>query len=55
MDAKVIQTNEHHEWEHFSRQRLFEGGELRRYYPLSEDARPEFEAWLSAQQLLLKS
>lgn len=45
----IKMASEHHEWEHFSRQRLFEGGELRRYYPLSEDARPEFEAWLGKQ------
>ena len=45
----IKMASEHHEWEHFSRQRLFEGGELRRYYPLSEEARPEFEAWLRAQ------
>jgi regulator of RNase E activity RraA len=45
----IKMASEHHEWEQFSRQRLFEGGELRRYYPLSEEARPEFEAWMRAQ------
>jgi regulator of RNase E activity RraA len=35
----------HHEWEEFSRLRLREGGDLRRYYPLSDDARPEYEMW----------
>jgi regulator of RNase E activity RraA len=33
------------EWTAFSRMKLLEGGDLRRYYPLSDDARPEFEAW----------
>jgi regulator of RNase E activity RraA len=50
MAEEVIKVaSEHHEWEHFSRGRLMEGGELRRYYPLSEEARPEFEAWLKLQ------
>jgi regulator of RNase E activity RraA len=39
----------HHEWEEFSRERLAQGGELRRYYPLSDAARPEYEAWLKAK------
>jgi regulator of RNase E activity RraA len=48
-DQLIKQASEHYEWESFSRQRLFEGGELRRYYPLSDAARPEFEAWQKAQ------
>ena len=44
--AKVIAgANQHHEWEAFSRERLSEGGDLRRYYPLSDAARPEYDAW----------
>jgi regulator of RNase E activity RraA len=39
----------HHEWEEFSRLRLREGGDLRRYYPLSDDARPEYETWKRSQ------
>ena len=35
----------HAEWEDFSRQRLLEGGHLRKYYPLSEEARAEYEEW----------
>lgn len=35
-----------HGWEDFSRERLAEGGDLRRYYPLSDAARPEYEEWL---------
>ena len=40
----------HAEWEDFSRLKLSEGGELRKYYPLSEEARAEYEAWRKAQQ-----
>jgi regulator of RNase E activity RraA len=40
----------HAEWEEFSRLRLAEGGDLRRYYPLSDEARPEYEAWRAAQE-----
>jgi regulator of RNase E activity RraA len=46
----IRQASIHHEWEVFSRERLLEGGELRRYYPLHDDARPEYEAWLKAQK-----
>ena len=38
-------ANEHAEWEDFSRERLGEGGDLRRYYPLTGDAQAEYEAW----------
>ncbi len=41
----IEQADIHHEWEDFSRLRLSEGGDLRRYYPLSDAARPEYEAW----------
>ncbi len=33
------------EWEVFSRMKLEEGGALEKYYPLSEEARAEYEAW----------
>jgi regulator of RNase E activity RraA len=46
----IREASIHHDWEVFSRQRLFEGGELRRYYPLHDDARPEYEAWVAAQE-----
>ena len=39
----------HAEWEEFSRLRLSEGGELRRYYPLSPEAQAEYEAWKKMQ------
>jgi regulator of RNase E activity RraA len=45
----IEHASEHHEWELFSRDRLLAGGELRRYYPLSDAARPEYEEWLAAQ------
>jgi regulator of RNase E activity RraA len=41
--------SEHAEWEEFSRIRLAEGGDLRKYYPLREDARAEYEAWKARQ------
>ncbi len=45
----IAKASEHHEWEEFSRERLAAGGDLRRYYPLSDAARPEYEAWLRAR------
>lgn len=50
-EEMIREASVHHGWEGFSRQRLLEGGELKRYYPLSEDARPEYEAWVKAQGL----
>jgi len=46
----IREASIHHDWEVFSRERLFAGGELRRYYPLHDDARPEYEAWVAAQK-----
>jgi regulator of RNase E activity RraA len=43
--ALLERASEHTEWEEFSRERLAEGGDLRRYYPLTDEARPEYEAW----------
>jgi regulator of RNase E activity RraA len=40
--------SEHTEWEEFSRLKLATGGDLRKYYPLRDDARPEYEAWRRA-------
>lgn len=39
-----------HEWEDFTRMRLAQGGDLRKYYPLNEEAQAEYEAWKKAQQ-----
>jgi regulator of RNase E activity RraA len=41
-------ASEHAEWEEFSRMRLSQGGDLRKYYPLREDARAEYEEWRRA-------
>jgi regulator of RNase E activity RraA len=41
--------SEHSEWEEFSRLKLSQGGDLRRYYPLDEAARAEYEAWRKEQ------
>jgi regulator of RNase E activity RraA len=42
-------ASEHAEWEEFSRMRLAQGGDMRLYYPLSDEARPEYEEWRAAQ------
>ena len=47
--ALLTVASEHAEWEEFSRMRLEQGGDMRRYYPLSDEARPEYEEWLAAQ------
>jgi len=39
----------HVEWEEFTRLRLLEGGDLRKYYPLRDDARAEYEEWKKTQ------
>ena len=36
---------EHAEWEDFTKIKLSEGGDLRKYYPLSEEGRAEYEEW----------
>lgn len=46
----LAKASEHAEWEDFARLRLSEGGDLRKYYPLSDEARPEYEEWRKAQQ-----
>ena len=43
-------ASEHADWEEFSRMRLAEGGDLRKYYPLSDEARAEYEAWSAEQE-----
>ena len=48
--ALVEAAGRHAEWEEFSRLRLSAGGDLRKYYPLSEEARGEYEAWRAAQE-----
>lgn len=41
----IAESHRSHDWEDFSRERLERGGDLRRYYPLSDAARPEYDAW----------
>jgi regulator of RNase E activity RraA len=43
-------ASEHHEWEDFTRLRLSQGGDLRKYYPLNEQARAEYEEWKKTQE-----
>ena len=43
-------ATEHAEWEVFSRMKLAEGGDLRKYYPLTDEARVEYEAWKKEQE-----
>ena len=42
-------ASRHNEWEEFSRMRLSQGGDLRKYYPLHESVRPEYEEWKAKQ------
>jgi regulator of RNase E activity RraA len=42
-------ATEHVEWEVFTKLKLSEGGELRKYYPLTEEARAEYEEWKKGQ------
>ncbi len=45
----IREAHTRHEWEDFVRIKLAEGGDLRRYYPLSDAARPEYDEWLKTQ------
>jgi regulator of RNase E activity RraA len=45
----AAKASEHVEWEEFSRMKLSEGGDLRKYYPLNEEGRAEYEEWKRAQ------
>ena len=42
-------AGQHAEWEEFARIRLSEGGDLRKYYPLTPEAEAEYRAWRAAQ------
>lgn len=48
-EGLIERASQHAEWEEFSRLRLSEGGDLRRYYPLSAEAEPEYRAWKAAR------
>ena len=43
-------AGEHVEWEEFSRMRLSQGGDLRKYYPLSAEGEAEYREWRKAQR-----
>ena len=45
----IAAGSDHAEWEEFSRHRLSQGGDLRVYYPLTEEAQQEYLAWRSAR------
>ena len=45
----VEQVHTKHEWEVFTRIKLLEGGDLRKYYPLNDEAQIEYEAWKKEQ------
>lgn len=47
--ALAKKASEHVEWEEFSRMKLASGGDLRKYYPLTDEARAEYELWKAAQ------
>jgi len=49
VEPLLERATHHAEWEEFSRMKLLQGGELSRYYPLSDEARPEYEEWLKSQ------
>ena len=42
-------TTEHEDWEEFSRLKLAEGGDLKKYYPLDDEGWSEYEAWRDAK------
>ena len=48
-------AGEHAEWEEFARLRLAEGGDLRKYYPLSAEGEAEYRNWRAAQSDRAKS
>lgn len=51
MAEELITRCSHHvEWEEFARLRLSQGGDLRKYYPLTEAAEEEYRAWKAQQE-----
>ena len=53
--AVIAKASEHHDWEAFSRMKLMQGAPLQRYYPLHDDARPEYEEWRKANPVAKRS
>ena len=48
-DDIAVKASQKAEWEVFSKMKLEEGGALDKYYPLTDEARVEYEAWLKEQ------
>lgn len=50
MAAELIERcSKHVEWEEFARLRLSQGGDLRKYYPLTDEVNDEYLAWKAEQ------
>lgn len=50
----IARATDHVEWEVFARKRLAEGGDLRTYYPLSDEGREEYDQWRREQATMEK-
>jgi regulator of RNase E activity RraA len=48
-EAMIAKAHKDHGWEEFSKEKLLAGESLKRYYPLHQDAVPEYEVWLAAR------
>lgn len=48
-EALIEEASKHAEWEEFARYRLSQGGDLRKYYPLTAEVEDEYRAWRAAQ------
>jgi len=46
----VDETLAHEDWESFSRAKIKAGGTLKKYYPLDDEARVEYEQWRKQQR-----
>ncbi|WEK02905.1 MAG: ribonuclease activity regulator RraA [Candidatus Devosia phytovorans] len=44
-ETVIDRSHKSHDWEDFSRMKLMQGAPLQKYYPLHDDARPEYEEW----------
>ena len=44
-ESVIEDSRKHAEWEVFSREKLMQGADLRRYYPLHPDAEGEYQEW----------
>ena len=49
-EEMVTKAQSDHGWEEFCKEKLLAGESLKRYYPLHENAVPEYEAWLAARR-----